>query len=305
MTTPQAAGACAPRVGLVSCLNIPEPDEDEAILVAALGELHVHAEVVAWNDPDLQVIEHDLLILRSCWDYHEPIHRAHFQEWTTHAAASTLLLNPLPVIRWNSDKRYLLELARTGIPVVPTRYVQQGTTCEIPPEWNRVVIKPAISAGSRETHLIDVGSGTELTPAVRDLIAREDVLVQEYVRSVDSYGERCLVWIDGTLCHAIRKEPRFTGDHESVSLATTISVTETEFAERVLSAAAACGGFSIDDLLYARIDLAPDDDGMPMLMELELIEPSLFLRHYPLTLTRFATSIAQRAAARVTPAARD
>ena len=276
-------------------MQLPEPDVDESLLVAALDSAGVRAEVVAWDDPNVVWSSYACAVLRSCWNYHEPDQQSAFQAWLTHADSSTLLLNPVQAVHWNFSKRYLLELQRAGITIAPTEIIPRGSTVVVPDDWERVVVKPLVSAGSRQTCVIDSWHD-EVPEHVHQLVASEDVLVQQYVRSVDDHGERCLVWIRDTLMHAIRKEPRFAGQDERVSLsAVEISDQEAAFAHRVLDTAAACGGFSRSDLLYARVDLALDDSHAPLLMELELIEPSLFLMQSAATREACVAAITQAA----------
>ncbi|MBU6379453.1 MAG: hypothetical protein KJS95_13110, partial [Gammaproteobacteria bacterium] len=120
------------------------------------------------------------------------------------------------------------------------------------------------------------------------LLPVSDLLVQPYLDSVDDYGERALVWIDGEFTHAVRKTPRFAGGVESVSAALPITAAERAVGEAALAALA--GG----DLLYARVDVAPGADGSPVVMELELVEPSLFLLQHPPALQRLVDSILRR-----------
>jgi hypothetical protein len=115
-------------------------------------------------------------------------------------------------------------------------------------------------------------------------------MVQPYVRSVDGHGERCLVFLDGELSHAIRKNPRFADGHESVSGPVPVDADERAAAESILKLVNA-------PLLYARVDLARDEQGTPRLMELEVIEPSLFLMQHPPAIERFADAIIRWSAA--------
>lgn len=287
------------RIALVTCAELPEPDVDEPLLGAALSRCGLTPHVVPWDDPSISWDSFDAAVLRSCWNYHEPGKRESFLRWLTHVHTSTCLLNPLHVVQWNISKQYLLQLAQAGISVVPTRVIRRGDSLDAPLEWNRVVVKPVVSAGSRDTHVIKHKSN-EWPKEILALSNREDLLVQQYVASVDGHGERCLVWIANELMHAIRKEPRFAGQDEHVSL-TEVEITprEAAFASDVLDAASSCGGFSRNDLLYARVDIALDENHEPMLMELELIEPSLFLAQSNRTLDAFARAITLRAPSRI------
>jgi hypothetical protein len=211
------------------------------------------------------------------------------------------------VVRWNSHKGYLTELARAGLAVVPTRLVRRGQAAgggadltALAAAWDQVVIKPAVSAGSFRT--LRVGRADRARgQAHLDLVcADQDALVQPYLSSVEGYGERALVWIDGALTHAVRKSARFAGDPQRVSDAVAIAPDEAALAERILAHVQAAGPGQVGStpapapLLYARVDLARDADGRPCLMELELIEPSLFLTRSPEALARLAAAIRKR-----------
>jgi len=152
------------------------------------------------------------------------------------------------------------------------------------------VIKPAVSNASRLT----VRSGPETLEEgeahLRGLAAQDDVLVQPYVASVEGYGERSLVWIDGEITHAVRKSPRLVSQHEAVTGPLPVAAAEAEVARAALAVAEAAGA----PLLYARIDLAPGPDDTPQVMELELIEPSLFFPFCPAALDRFVRAVARR-----------
>jgi glutathione synthase/RimK-type ligase-like ATP-grasp enzyme len=180
------------------------------------------------------------------------------------------------------------------VPVTPTHLAPRGSTeplAEIAAArgWDDVVVKPAVSAGSRLT--LRAGAATEHgAEHLRTLVAREDALVQPYLPAVEDYGERALIFIDGELTHAVRKGRRFAGDPESVTGPVVVTADEAKVARAALAAAPASP-------LYARVDLAPGHDGAPRLMELELIEPSLFFKYGPRALERLPAAIAERLAA--------
>ncbi len=287
-------------IALATCTPLPEHDGDLVPLRRALAAHGLAAQAVPWDAPPERFAGADLCVIRSTWDYV----RRHdeFLAWTARLSASIPLWNPSAVVRWNSHKGYLLALARAGLPVVPTQLVPQsaaspdlrallpalGSDPEGPFD---VVVKPAISAGSFGT--MRVGGPEALAAGQAHLAALAgagDVLVQPYVPSVDGYGERSLVWIDGAFTHAVRKNPRFAGDAENVSHeAVPIAEEERAVATRVLRMAPG-------PLLYARVDLVRDEAGAPRLMELELIEPSLFLDRAPAAAARMAVAIARIAA---------
>jgi hypothetical protein len=274
-------------VALVTCAPLPEPDPDAAPLAAGLAAAGVSNGTIAWDDSSACWSDFRIALLRSSWDY--PRRQLELLCWAERVAALTELWNPLPAVRWNSHKGYLLELERLGVPVTPTALVRKGerrTLGELLSErcWRHAVVKPAVSAASYRTIRVDASDPDEGERHLRALLADGDALVQRYLESVEDYGERALVWIDGELTHAVRKSPRFAGEEESVSEAQRISPAERELARRVLAAVGA-------ELLYARIDAAPGPDGEPVLMELELIEPSLFFAQGPTALERLVAAL--------------
>jgi len=284
-------------VALASCRVLPEPDADEQPLVDALRAAGLSVEVLPWDDPGAEdsFAAARLTVLRSTWNY--SLQPDAFLAWIDRVAARGSLWNRRETVRWNAHKSYLLDLAERGVPAVPTRLLARGeraTLAGVLRErgWSAAVVKPAVSGGSRETMRVRASDG-ELDAGeahLRALLATEDVLVQPYLPSVEGYGERAIVWIDGALTHAVRKSPRFLGDEESVSGAQPIAPDEARLAERAVEAAVAIGG----PLLYARVDVARGPDGQPCVMELELIEPSLFFPRAPHALARYVDALRAR-----------
>jgi len=294
------------RVALVTCGEVPFLDPDDRLLLDPLAAHGVRAEPAVWDDPRVDWAGYDLAVLRSAWDYAP--RRDEFVAWAGRVPG---LANPADTVAWNTDKRYLADLAGTGVPVVPTTWVEPDETWHAPVAWE-YVIKPAIGAGS-----LDAGRYKLANPADRALAtahverlqaAGRVVMVQPYLRAVDSYGETALLFMAGrdglAYSHAVRKGPMLTGpDHGFDGLYRAEEITpraptdaEHEVARRAL--AAIPGG--ADSLLYARVDLIPGRDDEPLLVELELTEPSLFLGHANGATERFAAAIAARAAARRT-----
>jgi hypothetical protein len=280
-------------IALVSCVELPEPDRDMAPLEAALRAAGLSCAVVAWDDPSIDWSQFRLALLRATWNY--PLLRDAFLDWAARVDAVTRLWNPLPLVRWSSHKRYLLDLEARGIPIAPTALVPRGSGVTLGEvldarDWDEVVVKPAVSASSFRTIRTSRTSLRAGEAHLRELVAERDVLVQPYLPAVESYGERALVWIDGALTHAVRKSPRFEGDREQVSpIAMTIAPAEAALAERALAAVAA-------PMLYGRVDVAPGPDGKPVVMELELVEPSLFFPQCPAALDRLVRALARELA---------
>ncbi|MCB9870694.1 MAG: hypothetical protein H6837_12620 [Planctomycetes bacterium] len=284
----------ARRVALVTCAELPEPDPDEELLLGALRAAGCAAELLAWDDEAADPGAFALCVLRSTWNYH--LDPAGFARFLARAAACTRLCNDAGTVRANMHKRYLLELAERGLPTVPTvvgtrgQRMDLGAVCRAH-GWGRIVVKPAISAGSYRTRAFGDDQSAAAQAFLDQLLADCDALVQPYMDSIHSHGERALVWIDGTWTHAVHKHPRFCEDDERVSDAIPIEPAERDLAERTLAAAVAGA-----PLLYARLDLLRDGDGAPRISELELIEPSLFLRQSPDALDRLVRGIVRRLA---------
>jgi hypothetical protein len=272
-------------VRIATCVALPEPDDDEPVLAAAFAAAGVRAALLGWDDPAVDWSAPVPTVLRSTWNY--PLAPAAFLAWLDRIAAAGPVINPPDIVRGNLHKRYLLELAARGVPVVPTTLVEQGQSCDLTAiAAPSIVIKPEVGAASLATRRFAPGD-----PAARahlaTLTATGAALVQPYVPSVDNHGERALVWIDGELSHAVRKAPRFSGDHERVTGPLAIADDERAVAEAALAPFA-------DRILYGRVDVARDATGRPMVLELELIEPSLYFVHLPAAADRFVAALRHR-----------
>jgi hypothetical protein len=289
----------APRVALVTCAQVPELDADSRRLLGPLEAAGVAAEPAVWDDPTVDWAGFDLAVVRSCWDYVP--RRAEFLAW---AQRVSRLANPPEVLAWNTDKRYLRELAAAGIPVVPTTWVQPGQAWTLPErgEW---VLKPAVSLASLDSGRYRLDDPRKQRLAVQHLrrlqAAGRVVMAQPYVHAVDTEGETARVYLGGRFSHAIRKGPVLAGPDTGVDrrfqhdggldLRTRRpSAAQRAVADRVLAAVPGAPS----RLLYARVDLVPGPDGQPLLMELELTEPQLFLGHAPGAADRLATAITAR-----------
>ncbi|MFG3579418.1 ATP-grasp domain-containing protein [Micromonospora chersina] len=294
-----------PRVALVTCTALPDLDPDDRLALAPLAARGVAAEAVVWDDPAVDWAHYDLVVLRSPWDY--ALRRDEFVAW---ARTVPTLVNPADVVAWNTDKRYLAELSAAGVPTVPTAWVEPGADWRPPADTGEYVIKPAVSAGSQDTGRYDLADPEhrELAEAhVRRLSAAGRVtMVQPYLRAVDTDGETGLLFLAGpdglAFSHAIRKGPMLTGLDRGVAElykeeridARTATPEQLDTAEKTL--AVVPGG--TDRLLYARVDLIPGPDGAPVLVELELTEPSLFVGHADGAPDRLAEAVATHLARR-------
>lgn len=280
------------KVALATCTKLPAPDADQGLLVAALEDAGASVRLLAWDDATDAPEAGELVVIRSTWNYFEDVDG--FLAWVDRTSKTTRLLNPASIVRHNARKTYLRDLSRRGIGVVPTEYAMKGDARSIPDVmrergWDAIVIKPVVSAGSFSTQRFGATEAGAAQRFLDELTRERDAMIQPWMPSVDAYGERSLVWIDGAVTHAIRKSPRFSGNAEEVSAAMPIAPEERAFAEKVLEPIGT-------DLLYARVDVVRDESGLPCLMELELIEPSLYLVQCPPALERLTRAIVRRAA---------
>jgi glutathione synthase/RimK-type ligase-like ATP-grasp enzyme len=220
-----------------------------------------------------------MAVVRSTWDYHERLDA--FLGWADYVGSVTTLYNDAATIKWNSHKGYLLDLQAQGVEIVPTTLVRAGERAELPP--GKLVVKPAVSVGAERT--IRFASQEDLDA----LTATDDALVQPYVDAIEARGELSIVCIDGEPSHAVRKVPA-SGDFRSQEQhGAQITAVEVEATHRALARVALS---SFDQVpLYARVD-AVDTDGGLQLMELELIEPTLWLRWHPPAADTLAAAIA-------------
>ena len=264
-----------PRIVLAGCPALPEGDGDDAGLVAALRKRGLHARWLSWDDP--ATLKADLVILRATWDYIDRLDE--FLDWTTRVPR---LLNPASVVAWNTDKRYLADLAAAGVPTVPSAFFAPGERVRLPD--GEVVVKPAVGAGS--VGALRFSNKSKAVAHAAALQARgQTVLVQPYDSRVGD-GETALVFLRGEQSHAFTKGPILPPpgeapvfDESGTYAEERLQPAEPDFelwdvGRAALAAAAARLGIGIEELLYARVDVLGGADA-PQLLELELVEPSL------------------------------
>lgn len=279
------------RVGKVASIVLttasvmPKPDPESHLLVAALEQRGADANVVAW-DADFDWSKADLVVVRTTWDYFARLDE--FLSWADAVESVTQLVNPAAVLRWNTHKRYLLELESRGVPSVPTVVIERD--CPLPdlstlfPDAGELVVKPAVSIGAigaRRGSTVD----EELWAHLATLVAAGDVLVQPFVASVLAQGETSLLFAGDELSHAVRKVPtdgdyRVQDHHGGQTRAHHASAAEAAVARAALAVAP-------ESCAYARVDLVETERG-PAVMELELVEPALFLNADPRSPSRYA-----------------
>jgi glutathione synthase/RimK-type ligase-like ATP-grasp enzyme len=274
---------------------MPRSCPDDAPLLAALAEAGIAAEPVPWDAP-ADWARFRGVLLRATWDYFTKYEA--FLAWFDRLEALGLpVWNPLPVLRWNSDKRYLRDLAARGARVVPTRFAEPGKMerlARILDEegWDDAVVKPLVSGGAHATFRTCRRDAPQHQKAFELLLERGGAMVQPFQRAVTEEGEWSLVFFDGVFDHAVLKKPdkadfRVQEKHGGTNAAATPPPGLVEDARRVLAAAPGA------PLLYARVDGLRTPEGF-LLMELEALEPELFFRTSPGSARRFAGCLGKR-----------
>lgn len=282
-------------VALVTCAALVGLAPDDRRLLAALRARGVPTEPVVWEDPYHDWSATRVAVIRSAWDY--AFRHGEFLRWADRVGRLAPLWNPPEVVRWNTHKRYLLDLAARGAPVVPTELLPAGSRRRLDDVlsergWSEVVVKPAVAQSGRYAMRADRRATGDAQALLDRLLPHEDMLIQPFFPRVATGGELSIVWIDGAFTHAVRKRAaagdfRVHDDHGG-SVAIDVPTTgELDAARRAIGAVT-------EPLLYARVDLVDSEDGAPHVMELELVEPELFLRCDEGAVTRLADAIVAR-----------
>ena len=283
-----------PRIALVTSKAGMEQDADLPLIVEALRANGAAAETVAWDARATAWDSFDMTVIRSTWDYAERV--AEFLAWADTTAHLTRLQNSAPIVRWSSDKRYLTDLAEHGIAVVTTRFIEPGVQHgeEALHGAGCVVVKPTVSASAHDTARYEPDQHVGAERHVRTLLDQgRVVMVQPYMHLVEE-GERALVFISGVFSHAILKGPVLTEsgviDNDRMPHPDVIAYQPTD--EEITTALAALAAIpGPDSPLFARVDLVLDGTRRPVIMELELIEPNLFLKNHPRGLKRLVDAM--------------
>ncbi|MFO0999488.1 MAG: hypothetical protein U0936_04070 [Planctomycetaceae bacterium] len=258
-----------------------------------LQQRGVRVDEVSWRNPQADWDQYDLVVIRSPWDYQQSC--SQFLNVLARIDASRAnLQNPLKVVRWNVEKTYLRDLQDSGVTIVPTAWLQSPKVADLTNLFqqlnaDQVVVKPFIGAGATDTFWLNSESSPELLQSIEALYQGRLALAQPFIESVLSYGEISLTFFGGEYSHTVLKTPR-TGDfrvqeeHGGVIQRIDPDPEIIAFARRSLAAVES-------ELLYARVDLVFLPNQQPAIMELELIEPSLYLSYDDESPNRFADAI--------------
>ncbi|MFK0292473.1 RimK family alpha-L-glutamate ligase [Streptomyces sp. NPDC090442] len=281
-------------------------DYDMPLLFDACQEVGIKAEICSWQDPDIAWDRFDAVLLRSPWRYVDNLPQ--FLEWCERVSNVTSLFNPLPVVRWNLDKHYLADLAGAGVPVVPSRFVPPGADPVVALRAflaehdgaEEFVVKPAVGAYSRDVQRFSRSAEDGAVAHLGKLLDQDQhVIVQPYLDAIDRAGETDLIYFDGVYSHAIRKRalllPDGTVDEPTQQARAARAATKDERAVAAAALDAAAAHLKLrEPLLYGRVDLVRGADDKPLVLELELGEPSLSMPFAKASAARFAQAISVR-----------
>lgn len=267
---------------------------DDSLLQAALSEHGLTSVRLDWADRDVDWSQFRCAVFRTTWDYFERY--AEFTEWLERIERETRLVNAAHTIWWNLDKHYLADLEARGVPVVPSRYLEAGSETSLREvlsemDWSEAVLKPCVAGAARHTHRVNVSTAESLQNELSALLASEAFMLQPFVADITVNGEYSLMVLDGEVTHAVQKVPkagdfRVQDDHGGKWTQYAPTTEQMTFAKRAMH--------SVTPLpQYGRVDIVRGNDGGWQIMELELIEPELWLRTKPEAAVRFAEAIAR------------
>lgn len=282
-------------------------DFDMPLLLDAAKEISLHVDVCEWDDTSIDWSRYACIILRSPWDYTNRLEK--FLEWCRHVSDVSRLVNPLNVVEWNLDKRYLQDLSLQGVPVVPTRFFPCSLNpCTVlesffteNPDILHFVIKPTIGAYSRDVKRFSSDNSSEAISHIQTLFLNgQDVMIQPYLTSIDTVGETDVILLNGKYSHAIRKGALLDEDgtvntpgfeFRSLRQAKSDEIQVADNAVRSVSKILQLE----KSLLYARVDMVREQSGRPIVLELEITEPSLSMPLFPQSAVTFINLLQERA----------
>ncbi len=291
VSSPNGGGSAAKPLLLVTYDAMPDLSPDDRLLLRALLDLGFPARAAVWDDPKIDWESARAAVLRSTWDYfHKP---SLFRNWIVQTGAQTQLINPPELLLWNIHKSYLDELGKVGVPTVPTFTLKicdghSGLDIGLSAGWKKIVIKPAVSGSAHNTKVFDLdsnGDAAGMRQHVEKIHCTTDAMIQLFIPTVFTDGERSLVYLGGSYSHAFRKAAFSAGAAGGEAKETSLLPSDEElgFCSEILAKLPV-------QPAYARVDIIPHDGGL-LLMELELIEPALQFRLCPGSAQRFARSL--------------
>lgn len=284
----------APEIALLTerrfrATQAPEGDwylanilRDDRLLADAFRALGFQAVRVVWSDPEVDWSRFRAAVFRTTWDYFTRIEE--FHSWLDRVEAQTTIRNAPPTVRWNMDKHYFADLEREGVPVVPSRFLERGGAVSIAAlleecEWPQAIVKPCVSGGAHHTYRVDRGNAAEVDAIVSSLLQDRSMILQPFQEEIVRTGEDTLMVLDGRYTHAVRKvvkpgDFRVQDDFGGTVHEYEPTPEQIQLAERAMAACSPAPA-------YGRVDMVRNNDGRLAVMELEVIEPELWLRYHP------------------------
>ena len=285
-----------------TCAQLPGLDPDDRHLVRALENLGFCVKAAIWNDRSVDWSDADACVIRSTWDYH--LHHDTFLQWVDEVLIETHLLNPAHIIRWNAHKFYLRELENAGIPIVPTFWLECGTVIDLRHlldrfGWPEAIVKPAYGASA--DGILHIASGREEVNLaeyyINELLLHQDALLQPFLSTISDRHERALVFIDGKYSHAVTKTPFMHARLDLSKRACLPPGASGELPVRATEEEVALATRALDVVprghVFARVDIVRNGS-VPCVLEVELIEPTLYLYAKPTAAFILAHAIKDR-----------
>lgn len=283
----------------LTCSTLADLDPDDRLALNVLTDRGYACQGVVWDDPAIDWDKSGVCVLRSTWDYHVKFEK--FMQWIDEVTSKTQLINPPHLVQWNVRKTYLRDLAEQGVPVTPTHWLTDASELSIAaaaeafPDSEKLVVKPTIGLATSGVKMVARDEILTLKDHIEEQLKLGEVMVQPFLSSVQDYGERSLMFLGGTYSHAARKsafqhmataggagERAITADDLEIETANA-----TMKALPMVPALRSCNT-TIEQIAYARVDLVRDANNKPLVLEVELVEPSLFLAYSPNAPARFA-----------------
>ena len=287
------------RIALATSSKHSGLTEDDRLLRSSLAECNIQADPAVWSDRHRDWSAFAAVVIRSCWDYH--LQPGKFLNWIQQLEAANIpVFNPAPLVRWNANKSYLRDLDAKGVLIVPTFWAEDGANIDLRVKlhelgWRKAVVKPRISATAYRTQLVTAEDAAAAQSLFDDLRSGSGVMLQKFMDSISTEGEWSLIFFGGQFSHAVLKRPR-TGDFRVQN--DFGGTSELADPPPHLLASAIRAVEAVDATLYARVD-GVVDEGQFRLMELELIEPMLFLADHPQAPGRFTAAVAHALATKI------
>ena len=280
------------RIGFATCELYRELAASDRLAAEALRCSGYEVSPIVWTETPPSAIKSDIVVIRSVWDYHLQPER--FLDWIDNVAERAVVLNPPEIIHWNADKRYLFDLQREGLAVPDMIVAERGSRLNLTHEleahgFQTAVVKPVVSASAFQTYLLTPDKISEFQPRIDQLMNSRTLLIQEYIPEITTHGEWSLMFFGGDYSHTVRKLPkagdfRVQAEHGGEHVSDIPPASVMELAQKAVRHLAA-------DTLYARIDIV-EAQSKPLLMEVELIDPELYLTEDRASVQRFAAALA-------------